>query len=146
MKYRLYLFCEQSFKTDAAPGAHTFDGIPKRPFPGKPLHKRSQRINAVGELDDGMYTKHSAFLVHILAVRPGLLRVKQDALFFSPADEVIVNTIREVRGLNNYYVPLTPNFFCSVLILGMIFHILQAHRIRSCCSLFLSLSCDSLNR
>ena len=41
---------------------------------------------------------------------PGLLRIKQDALFFSPANEVIVNTIREV-GLNNYYVPLTLNFF-----------------------------------
>lgn len=110
MKYRLYLLCEQSFKTDAAPGAHTFDVIPKRPTPGKPLHKRSQRIHAVSELDDGMYDKHSAFLVH-RRVRPVLLRVKQDALFFSPADEIIVNTIREVRGLNDYHVLLTLNFF-----------------------------------
>ena len=50
-----------------------------------------------------MYTKHSAFLVH-RQVRSELLRIKQDALFFSPADEAIVNTIREVRGLTNYYV------------------------------------------
>ena len=110
MKYRLYLLCEQSFKTDAAPGAHTFDGIPKRPSPRKPRHKRSQRSHEIGELDDGMYTKHSGFLVH-RRVRSGLLRVTQDALFFSPADEVIVNTIREVRGLNSYHVPMALNFF-----------------------------------
>ena len=70
-KYRLYLLCEQSFKTDAAPGTHTFDGIPKRPSRRNPFRKRSQRNHAVGELDDGMYIKHSAFLVY-RRVRPGL--------------------------------------------------------------------------
>ena len=37
-------------------------------------------------------TLNSVFFIH-LRVRLRLLRVKQDALFFSPADEAIVNTI-----------------------------------------------------
>ena len=149
IKYRLYMLCEQTFKTDAAPGPHTFDGIPKRPSPRKSFHKRPERNHAVGELDDGMSIKHSAFLVH-RRVRPRLCWGSSRMPCSSLQPIRLSWALFERWGIWIIWLICTTDsgvsFFCSALTLGMIFHILQARRIRSCLSLFLSHSCDSSNR